>query len=160
MRIINKIGPLHNPADRDHCLQYAVAIGLIYGELESHHYGDEIAADKSIDMLREKMQVEEDKRYSQDYLDPDKRSIANNITLYFTDGSNISAEVEYPIGHRRRRQDALPLLEEKLKHNLTTKFTADKVNTLAKLLQDKNSLDDLPVTAFMNLWQLQESSND
>ncbi len=155
MRIINKTGPLHNPADRDHCLQYAVAIALIYGELKSHHYSDEIAADISIDMLREKMHVEENTRYSHDYLDPDKRSIANSVTLYFTDGSNISAEVEYPIGHRRRRQEALPLLAEKLKHNLYTRFSADKVNSLSKLLQDKDNLDKLPVTAFLNLWQQQ-----
>jgi len=156
MRIINKSGPLHNPADRDHCLQYAVAIALIYGQLESHHYSDEIAADISIDMLREKMQTEEDTRYSQDYLDPDKRSIANSVTLHFTDGSNISAEVEYPIGHRRRRQDALPLLAEKLKNNLSTRFPDDKVNSLGKLLQDKEKLQILPVTTFMNLWQHDE----
>ncbi len=160
MRIINKSGPLHNPADRDHCLQYAVAIALIYGELDSHHYNDEIAADISIDMLRDKMQVEEDSHYSQDYLDPDKRSIANSVTLHFTDGSSISAEVEYPIGHRRRRQDALPLLADKLKHNLGTRFGDDKVNSLGKLLQDKEKLQSLPVTTFMNLWQLQESSDD
>jgi len=160
MRIINKSGPLHNPADRDHCLQYAVAIALIYGELDSHHYSDEIAADQSIDTLREKMQLEEDTRYSQDYLDPDKRSIANSVTLHLSDGSNINAEVEYPIGHRRRRKDAQPLLAEKLKHNLATRFPDEKVKTLSKLLQDKDSLDKLPVTAFMNLWQIQESSND
>jgi len=160
MRIINKTGPLHNPADRDHCLQYAIAIGLIYGELESHHYSDEIAADQSIDTLRQKMQAEEETRYSQDYLDPDKRSIANSVTLHFKDGSSISAEVEYPIGHRRRRQDALPLLAEKLEHNLATRFPDDKVKTLGKLLQDKDNLDALPVTTFMNLWQFQENPND
>ena len=153
MRIINKTGPLNNPADRDHSLQYSVAIGLIYGELESHHYSDEVATDPTIDLLREKMLAEEEPRYSSDYLDPDKRSIANAVIVHFNDGTEVSTEVEYPIGHRRRRQEALPLLAEKLTHNLGTLFSNEKVNTISKLLQDQQALHQQPVNAFMNMWQ-------
>lgn len=153
MRIINKTGPLNNPADRDHSLQYSVAIALIYGELDSHHYSDEIASDPTIDLLRDKMLVEEDARYSNDYLNPDKRSIANAVTIIFKDGTSIDSEVEYPIGHRRRRKEALPLLTEKLVNNTNTMFKQDKVNSIRKLLQDQQALHRLPVNAFMNLWQ-------
>lgn len=157
MRIINKTGPLNNPADRDHSLQYSVAIALIYGELDSHHYSDEIASDPTIDLLRKKMVVEEEKRYSDNYLNPDKRAITNAITIVFNDDTSIDAEVEYPIGHRRRRCEALPLLREKLINNTATMFKQDKVNSIRKLLQDQQALHRLPVNTFMNLWQHTES---
>ncbi len=153
MRIINKTGPLHNPADRDHSLQYAVAIGLIFGELESHHYNDEFATDPRIDQLRNMMRTEEDPRYSKEYLDPDKRSIANAVTVHFKDGSSCEAEVEYPIGHRRRRQEALPLLVEKLETNLKTLFSDNKVTSLSKLMTDHKLLQTMPAHEFMDLWQ-------
>ena len=153
MRIINKTGPLHNPADRDHSLQYAVAIGLLFGELESHHYDDDFASDPRIDQLRNLMQAEEDERYSKEYLDPDKRSIANAVIVHFKDGNSCEAEVEYPIGHRRRRQEATPLLVEKLEHNLKTLFSDDKVNSLKDLLVEQERLITLPAHNFMELWQ-------
>lgn len=152
MRIINKTGPLHNPADRDHSLQYAVAIGLLFGELESHHYNNEFANDPRIDQLRDLMQAEEEPRYSKDYLDPDKRSIANAVTVHFKNGSACEAEVEYPIGHRRRRQEAMPLLVKKLEHNLATLFSDDKVSTLRDLLIDQERLLTMPAHDFMELW--------
>ncbi len=153
MRIINKTGPLNNPADRDHSLQYAVAIALIYGELDSHHYSDEIAADPTIDLLRNKMQTEEEPNYSHDYLDPDKRAISNAVIIQFSNGTSIRAEVKYPIGHRRRRKEALPLLKEKLEHNLSTLFDENKKNALIELLLDREYLHSLPLTVFMSLWQ-------
>ena len=104
IRIISKEGILNNPADRDHCLQYMTAIGLLKGDLVAEDYEDDVASDPRVDQLREKMFIEEDNRYSQEYLEADKRSIANSIQIFFTDGSSTEKiEVEYPIGHRRRR---------------------------------------------------------
>ncbi len=123
MRIINKTGPLRNPADRDHCLQYMAAIGLIYGNLTADHYEDEAAKDPRIDQLRSKMTMIENPQYTKDYLDPDKRSIANAITIYFKDGSKAGpVAVEYPFGHRRRRDEGLPMMQQKLKANLSSHF--------------------------------------
>jgi 2-methylcitrate dehydratase len=114
VRIIDKSGPLHNPADRDHCLQYMTAIGLIFGELTADHYEDTVAKDPRIDALRAKMIVEENRTYSRDYLDPDKRSIANAVQVFFKDGSSTErVAVEYPLGHRRRRAEGVPLLMKK-----------------------------------------------
>jgi 2-methylcitrate dehydratase len=111
IRIIDKQGPLHNPADRDHCLQYMTAIGLIFGELTADHYEDKVARDPRIDALRAKMVVKEEPHYSRDYLDPDKRSIANAVQVFFRDGtSTAKVAVEYPLGHRRRRAEGIPLL--------------------------------------------------
>ncbi len=152
MRIINKTGPLHNPADRDHSLQYAVAIGLLYGHLEPVHYSDDVADDLRIDQLRDLMRVEEDKRYSQEYLDPDKRSIANAVTIYFKDETSIHAEVEYPIGHRKRRNEAYPLLKDKLKHNLSEHFPAAQAMKLIELLNNQQSTESIAVDDFMNMW--------
>ncbi len=152
MRIINKTGPLHNHADRDHSLQYAVAIGLLFGDLESHHYSDDVAADPRIDHLRSKMLVTESSDYSRDYLDPQKRSITNQITIHFKDGSRESATVEYPIGHRRRRDLAKPLLIEKFEKSLNTVFPSDRAETLLKLMQDPTQLAAMPVSQFMTLW--------
>jgi len=116
IRIISKTGKLYNPADRDHCLQYIIAIGLLFGDLNAKHYEDDVAQEPRIDMLRDKMIIEEDKKFSQDYLDPEKRSIANSIQIYFNDGSTSEKiRVEYPIGHKRRRKEGVPVLVQKFK---------------------------------------------
>lgn len=154
MRIINKTGPLHNPADRDHSLQYAVAIALLFGTLESHHYSDEVAADPRIDQLRNKMQVIEEKKFSDDYLAPDKRSIGNRILIHFENESIEDVTVEYPIGHRRRRSDAYPLLELKFHDNLAQHYSTSKKAQLAALMQDQETLPTMPVNHFMDLWRI------
>jgi 2-methylcitrate dehydratase PrpD len=116
VRIIDKKGTLHNPADRDHCLQYMTAIGLIFGELTAEHYGEKIAADPRIDRLREKMKVTEVPAFTRDYLDPAKRSIANAVQVFFRNGTATRrVEVEYPLGHRRRRHEAEPFLLDKFR---------------------------------------------
>ncbi|MCG8436537.1 MAG: bifunctional 2-methylcitrate dehydratase/aconitate hydratase, partial [Pseudomonadales bacterium] len=124
IRIISKHGTLANPADRDHCIQYMTAVPLIFGNLTAEHYEDPFhAANPLIDTLREKMEIVEDERYTREYLDPDKRSIANAIQVFFKDGSHTEqVAVEYPIGHRRRREEGIPVLEEKFKSNLATRF--------------------------------------
>ena len=123
VRIIDKTGPLHNPADRDHCIQYMTAIGLIFGELTADHYEDKIAEDPRIDALRDKMVIVEDAGYSKDYLDPEKRSIANAVQVFFKDGTaSEKVAVEYPIGHRRRRAEAIPLLVKKFDANLKSRL--------------------------------------
>ncbi len=151
MRIIDKTGPLNNPADRDHCLQYMVAIGLLFGELNADHYEDETALDPLIDALREKMDVRENPNYSRDYLDPDKRSIANAITIYFKDGSSIGpVEVEYPIGHRRRREEGIPLLYEKCALNLETHYKKAAAEELMQLFQDPETLQSMRVSELLD----------
>ena len=150
IRIISKAGPLHNPADRDHCLQYMAAVGLIYGTLTADHYEDEIASDPRIDALREKMTVVENPQYSKDYLDPDKRSIANALQIRFKDGSvSEKIAVEYPIGHRRRRAEGIPLLEEKFVNNLATRFPTKQAETIMELCLDQERLDATPVNEFI-----------
>ena len=136
IRIISKSGELNNPADRDHCLQYMIAIGLIHGDLVAEHYEDDVASDPRIDALREKMSIKEDKRYTNEYLEADKRSIANKIQIFFNDGSSTEAiEVEYPIGHKRRREEGIPILEKKFENNLTKIFNESEVsNILSKSL--------------------------
>src|SRR6185295_15795804 len=134
VRIIDKTGPLNNPADRDHCIQYMVAVPLIHGTLTAEHYEDEAARDPRIDALRLKMQVVELPRYSADYLDPDKRSIANAVQIFFEDGTKSPrVEVEYPIGHRRRRKEAVPLLWDKFKSALATRFDAKRSKPIVTL---------------------------
>ena len=153
IRIISKTGPLHNPADRDHCLQYMAAIGLIYGTLTADHYEDEVAADPRIDALREKMTVVENPQYSKDYLDPDKRSIANALQIRFQDGSTTEKViVEYPIGHRRRRAEGIPLLEEKFANNLATRFPAKRAQAIRDLCLDGERLEATPVNEFMQMF--------
>ena len=152
MRIIDKTGPLHNPADRDHCLQYMVAIGLIFGQLTADHYEAEAAGDPRIDALRDKMVVVEDPQYSKDYLDPDKRSIANAIEIRFKDGSTTGkVAVEYSLGHRRRRGEGVPLLEEKFRANLATRFPPTQADAIMKLCLDRKRLESTPVNEFMGL---------
>lgn len=155
MRILNKTGPLYNPADRDHSLQYITAIALIYGTLTADHYEDAVACDSRIDVLREKMQVTEDVEFSRDYLDPEKRSIGNAVQIIFNDGScTEEILVAYPIGHARRRAEAMPLLENKFYQNLLTRFTKEKSDQLFQLLcgQPWESLAQMPVPLFMEMW--------
>jgi len=153
IRIIDKTGPLHNPADRDHCLQYMVAIGLIFGTLTADHYEDEVAADLRIDRLREKMVVVENPQYNADYLDPGKRSIANALQIRFKDGSiTEKVAVEYPIGHRRRRVEGIPLLEKKFAASLATRFPAKQAKTIMELFLDQKRLEATPVNEFMQMF--------
>lgn len=154
IRIISKQGALHNPADRDHCLQYMVAIGLLFGNLTAEHYEDQVAADPRIDALRAKMHVTENKQFSDDYHDPDKRSIANSIKLVFKDGSESeTVTIEYPIGHKRRREEGIPVLLEKFARNLETRFDAQQANKITHALSDTNTLSAMSVVDFMGLWR-------
>ncbi|TXF10758.1 bifunctional 2-methylcitrate dehydratase/aconitate hydratase [Pelomicrobium methylotrophicum] len=153
IRIIDKQGPLSNPADRDHCLQYMVAVPLIYGRLTAADYEDDVAADPRIDQLRAKMECVEDKQFSQDYLDPDKRSIANGITIYFKDGTKTDeVVVEYPIGHRRRRKEGIPLLEAKFRANLARRFPPKQASAIFELCQDQQALETTPVHEFVDMF--------
>jgi len=153
LRIICKTGALHSPADRDHCLQYMVAIPLIHGTLTAEHYEDDAARDPRIDSLRMKMQVIENPRYSRDYLDSDKRSIANAIQIFFQDGTSTPRiEVEYPIGHRRRRKDAIPLLWDKFKSALKRRFDDKKIKPIVELFESPTKLDATTVDDLMTLF--------
>jgi 2-methylcitrate dehydratase len=152
LRIIDKTGPLHNPADRDHSLQYVTVAALVFGELTDLHYEDEIARDPRIDMLRERCVVVEQPRYSADYLDPAKRSIANAIRVTFADGTSTAlVEVEYPLGHPSRRAEALPHLRAKLADNLAAAYGDDRAAELTTLLLDDARLAELPVDALLDL---------
>ena len=151
IRIIDKTGPLHNPADRDHCLQYMTAIGLIFGGLTADHYEDKIAADPRIDALRAKMSVTEDKQYSKDYLDADKRSIANAVQVFFKDGSKTGkVAVEYPIGHRRRRQEGIPILQQKALGAFAAHYGSAKATQLMSLFTERKQLEAMPVHDFVS----------
>ncbi len=153
VRIIDKQGPLSNPADRDHCIQYMVAIPLIHGRLTADDYEDSAAADPRIDELRAKMQVIEDPAYTRDYLDPAKRSIGNAIQVFFTDGTSTDkVAVEYPVGHRRRRDEGWPLLIEKFDHNLATRFDAGQCERIQSAFADEDKLDAMAVDAFVDLF--------
>jgi len=152
IRIISKTGPLHNPADRDHCLQYMVAVGLMEGNLTAEHYENTFAQNPMIDALRAKMQVCENVKFSKDYLDPEKRSIANAVQVYFTDGTHTDkVQIQYPIGHHNRRDEGWPALVKKFEHNLSNKFNADEISTLKHLLLDMQTLQAMPVHKFMDL---------
>ncbi|KTD20101.1 2-methylcitrate dehydratase [Legionella lansingensis] len=154
IRIISKQGTLYNPADRDHCLQYMVAVALLHGDLRAEHYEDEAAADPRIDQLRAKMQVTENKQFSVDYLDPEKRSIANSIKIVFKDGTESKlVTVEYPIGHKRRREEGIPVLIAKFKHNLATRYTPAQVDSITQAMNDVDRFAAMPVVDFMALWQ-------
>jgi len=155
IRIIDKKGPLNNPADRDHCIQYMVAVPLIFGRLTARDYEDNIAADPRIDALREKIICVEDATFTTDYHDPAKRSIANAMTIEFTDGSVLGEEVvEYPIGHARRRTAGIPLLIEKYKTNLARIFDAPTQAKILALSLDYEKLSTTPVDEFMDLMAL------
>ncbi|PMR79967.1 bifunctional 2-methylcitrate dehydratase/aconitate hydratase [Halomonas urumqiensis] len=154
IRIISKSGTLANPADRDHCLQYMTAVPLAFGSLTAEHYEDDFhEANPIIDELRGKMEVVEEPHYTSDYLDPEKRSIANAIQVHFTDGSATDkVEVEYPIGHRRRRAEGIPMLEEKFKRNLATRFPAGWSTKLFTLCKDRQALEATAVHRFVDQW--------
>ncbi|WP_431801427.1 bifunctional 2-methylcitrate dehydratase/aconitate hydratase [Halobacillus andaensis] len=155
IRIIDKEGPLHNPADRDHCLQYITAIGLLYGSLNADHYEDEVARNPEIDRLRNVMETIESEQFSKDYLDPHKRSIANAVQVFFNDGSHTEqVTIEYPIGHRRRREEGLPLLLNKFQANLKTRFPFCQVNRILNLCEDYDELTDTPVNQFMEQFRI------
>jgi 2-methylcitrate dehydratase len=155
IRIIDKKGPLNNPADRDHCIQYMVAVPCIFGRLTARDYEDEIALDPRIDALREKIVCVEDTGYSADYHDPAKRSIANAITVEFNDGTVFDeVAVEYPVGHARRRVEGIPLLIEKYKTNLARIYDTDKQQKIADLCLDYDKLAATPVNEFMDLMAL------
>jgi 2-methylcitrate dehydratase len=153
IRIIDKKGPLNNPADRDHCVQYMVAVPLIFGRLTAKDYEDDIAADQRIDDLREKITCVEDPSFTADYHDPEKRSIANAITIEFNDGSK-SEEivVEYPVGHKRRRDEGLPLLVEKYKTNLRRIFKDDQVSNIEAATLDYEKLINVSADDFVTLF--------
>jgi 2-methylcitrate dehydratase len=153
LRIIDKSGPLYNPADRDHCIQYMTAVGLIFGELTADHYEDAVACDRRIDELRAKMTCVEDPQYSKDYLDPEKRSIANAVQVFFSDGSSTAkVAVDYPIGHRRRRAEGIPLLLKKFEANLGSRFSSEQCANILRLCRDSTQLDATPVNEFTDMF--------
>jgi len=152
LRIIDKKGPLDNPADRDHCIQYMVAVPLIFGRLTAEDYEDDVASDPRIDVLREKIACVENKQFTKDYLDPNKRSIANALTLEFNDGKKLKeVVVEYPIGHKRRRKEGMPLLVEKFKTNLARVFPVKQADSILDLCMDSKRLAATPVHEFVDL---------
>lgn len=153
IRIISKTGPLHNPADRDHCLQYMVAVPLIHGSLVAEHYEDDVAADPRIEMLRDKMVVQENKDFSKDYHDPEKRSIANAMKIFFKDGSSTERiKIEYPVGHKRRREEGIPLLLAKFENNIRGHYDAMQAQKIIDLCADQKELEAMKVTDFMAAW--------
>ena len=153
VRIISKTGPLHNPADRDHCLQYMAAAGLVFGELTAAHYEDAVAADPRLDSLRAKMEVAECPQYSRDYLDPEKRSIANAVQVFFTDGTMTEKiEIEYPLGHRRRREESIPVLQAKFDGAAAEVFSAARRAQIAAVLSDSERLHKMPMREFSDLF--------
>lgn len=153
IRIIDKQGPLNNPADRDHCIQYMVAVPLIFGNLTAADYEDRIAADPRIDVLRAKIHCVEDSYFTSDYHDPEKRSIANALTVEFNDGSRLpEIIVEYPIGHRRRRNDGIPLLEAKFRKNLERRFPKKQQETIYAISLDQAKLEAMPVNEYIDLY--------
>ena len=161
VRIIDKKGPLNNFADRDHCLQYMAAIGLIFGELTADHYQDSIAKDPRIDQLREKMVVRENKSFTKDYYDLGKRAIGNSIQVHFKDGSSTErVEIQYPIGHRVRRDEGIPVLEQKFKDATTGFFDNKQSNSIIAAFENNSHFDNLPVADFMELLVRQNAPVD
>ncbi|MBT6633959.1 MAG: bifunctional 2-methylcitrate dehydratase/aconitate hydratase, partial [Gammaproteobacteria bacterium] len=158
LRIIDKTGALDNPADRDHCMQYMLAVAMIKGDLVAEFYEDSFHQQNSlIDKLRNKMILKEDKRYSKDYLADDKRSIANALQIFFKDGSQTDkVEVEYPIGHRNRRQEGIPLLERKFFNSLKSIYSKEHSNRIYSLCLDKEKIEQTPVNEFMDMFVLKD----
>ncbi|MBU3750837.1 MAG: 2-methylcitrate dehydratase, partial [Mycobacterium sp.] len=153
VRIIDKSGPLSGPADRDHCVQYMVAVPLILGRLTARDYEDDVAADPRIDRLRERMVCVEDPQFTRDYLDPAKRSIANAVTVEFDDGTALDEVVcEYPIGHRRRRAEGIPLLEDKFRLNLARRFPPDRQQRILEVSLDQLALESMTVNDYVDLF--------
>jgi 2-methylcitrate dehydratase len=152
LRIIDKKGPLANPADRDHCVQYMVAIPLLFGRLTAADYEDDVAADARIDALRARMECVENPSFTADYHDPEKRSIANMLLVELKDGTVLEETVEYPIGHRRRREEGLPLLVEKFKTNLRRRFPAEQQERILAASLDRERLESMPVHEYVDLY--------
>lgn len=153
IRIIDKKGPLNNPADRDHCIQYMVAIPLIFGRLTASDYEDDFAKDPRIDALRDRIICQEDPQFTKDYLDPDKRSIANGLTITLKDGTKLDeVVVEYPIGHARRREEGMPVLVEKFKRNLARRFPAKQQKAILEISLDRDALWEMPVNEYVDLY--------
>jgi len=152
VRIIDKKGALKNPADRDHCIQYMTAVGLLYGNLEPFHYENDFKGLPEVDKLREKMEVIEDKQYSLDYLDPQKRSIANALEISFKDGTKLNrVSQEYPVGHQRRRKEGIPLLLKKFDSHVDKIYTTKTAEQIQRIFKEDNLFMNLPVTEFMDL---------
>jgi 2-methylcitrate dehydratase len=153
IRIIDKKGPLANPADRDHCIQYMMAVPLLFGRLTAADYEDEIARDQRIDALRARIECVEDPQFTRDYLDPEKRSIANAVTVTLKDGRTLDeVVVEYPVGHRRRRQEGIPLLLEKFRRNLARRFPEKQQHAIAERSLDRARLEQTPVNEYVDLY--------
>jgi 2-methylcitrate dehydratase len=152
IRIIDKKGPLDNPADRDHCIQYMIAIPLLFGRLTASDYEDRVARDPRIDALREKMETVEVPQFTADYHDPEKRSIANSLHMELIDGTILEETVEYPIGHKRRRKDGIPLLEAKFKVNLARRFPAKQQSKILSVSLDQDALEKMPVHEYVDLY--------
>jgi 2-methylcitrate dehydratase len=156
LRIIDKKGPLANPADRDHCVQYMIAVPLLFGRLTAGDYEDAMALDpvwgKRIDALRERTTCVEEPSFTKDYHDPEKRSIANALRAVLEDGSVLEATVEYPIGHRRRREEGLPLLVEKFKTNLRRRFKEERQERILEVSMDREGLESMPVNVYVDLY--------
>ncbi|MCB1777317.1 MAG: bifunctional 2-methylcitrate dehydratase/aconitate hydratase [Candidatus Competibacteraceae bacterium] len=153
LRIIDKQGPLNNPADRDHCVQYMMAVPLLFGRLTAADYEDAVAADPRIDALRDKIRCVEDSQFTQDYHDPEKRSIANAVTVELNDGTVLDeVMIEYPIGHRRRRAEGIPLLEAKFRTNLARRFPAKQQQAILNISLDADRLNAMPVHEYVDLY--------
>ncbi|GAA0312460.1 bifunctional 2-methylcitrate dehydratase/aconitate hydratase [Oceanobacillus oncorhynchi subsp. oncorhynchi] len=153
IRIIDKKGPLHNPADRDHCLQYITAVGLLKGNIVAEDYEDDAAKDPRIDELRDKMTVTENKRYTEEYLDSEKRSIANAVQVHFTDGTSTEmVDCEYPLGHRFRREEAFPQIIKKYEANVATQFTEKQTAHIKKQSVNYDTIKQMPITDFIELF--------
>ena len=152
LRIIDKKGPLRNPADRDHCIQYMIAVPLIHGRLTARDYEDSVAEDPRIDALRARMETIEKTAFTADYHDPEKRSIANELSIELEDGTVLEEEVEYPIGHRRRRAEGIPLLETKFRTNLARRFPPEQQASILAASLDRAKLEAMPVNEYVDLY--------
>ena len=152
LRIIDKKGPLSNPADRDHCVQYMIAIPLIFGRLTAADYEDEVAADPRIDALRAKVECVEELQFTRDYHDPEKRSIANSLRIELADGSVLEETVEYPIGHKRRRAEGMPLLVEKFRRNLARRFGGEQQQRILDASMNRVRLEQMSVSEYVDLF--------
>ena len=152
LQIIDKKGPLNNPADRDHCVQYMIAIPLLFGRLTASDYEDDAAADPRIDALRARIECMEEPAYTADYHDPERRSIANSLRMELRDGTTLEESVEYPIGHPRRREEGLPLLIKKFKTNLRRRFAEPQEEEILRVSLDPQRLDAMPVNEYVQLY--------
>jgi 2-methylcitrate dehydratase len=151
-RIINKTGPLNNPADRDHCIQYMVAVPLVFGRLTAADYEDDVASDPRIDALRDKMEVTENEGYTKDYFDPEKRYIGNAIQVFFSDGSSTDrVAVDFPIGHRQRRDEGIPVLIRKFETSVSSRLQPAQWQALKETCEDRDKLSRMAVDDFMAL---------